>query len=177
MYFSKIGIFIGILIIGMFASTNVSADPVSFENVAALRNDGSKIDLANNSGTTLFGSQIDFLVDIKGATPEAGVHTLRVTFQEPGLAPVIQTFRVPLFDGLPPNYSQLFTLQVQTPSFAGLPVTLTVALIEDISNSVIQSRVYDFSVAQPIPEPATSSLLILGAIGMWARRRTQKTRS
>jgi hypothetical protein len=173
MYLSRIGILIGALILGTLASTTVLADGVSFDNVVAVQN-GNRIDLATNQGTTLNGTQLDFLLDIHGATPAAGVHTLRVIFEETGAPPLTQTFRVPLFDGLPPDYSQLFSFQVTNPSFNGTPVMLTVQLLEDLSGAIIQRQVYNFNVAQPVPEPATSTLLALSVAGLIARRRSRK---
>jgi hypothetical protein len=176
MHFSRIGIIFGAFVLGLIPTSNVKADPVTFSNVVALQNGSTRVALANNSGITLLGPQIDFLVDISGATPAAGVHTLRLTFQEANLTPVIQTFRVPLFDGLPADYSQLFAFQAQNPSFAGTPVVLTVALLNDVSGEIIQRQMYEFKVAQAVPEPATSSLLVLGVMGMLARRKSRLKR-
>lgn len=176
MHFSKITIFFGILVLGLLSTSNVMADPVNFSNVVALQNGSTRVNLAGNSGVTLFGPNVDFLVDINGATPAAGVHTLRLTFQEDGLTPIVKTFRVPLFDGLPADYSQLFDFKAQNPTFAGTPVILTVALLNDLSGALIQQQTFEFKVAQPVPEPATSSLLVLGLVGIIARRKSRRRR-
>lgn len=176
MYLSRIGILIGTLIIISLASSSALADSVSFNNVVVVQN-SNRLDLATHQGVTLYGNQLDFLVDIEGATPEAGVHTLRVIFEEAGGSPVVQEFRVPLFDGLPPDYTQMFSYQVMGHSFSGTPVTLTVQLLEDLSGAIIQRQVYNFNIAQPVPEPATSSLLAIGVAGLIARRRARKRRS
>jgi hypothetical protein len=44
------------------------ADPVSFQNVVALQG-ASRIDLESNPNTSLIGPEINFLVDITGASP------------------------------------------------------------------------------------------------------------
>ena len=169
----RISIFFAIIIFVVFAHKSVLADTVSFSNVVVVQEDGSRLDLANNSGTTLLGTDFNFLVDIEGATPAAGVHTLRLTFEEFGFAPMVQTFRVPLFAGLPPNYSQVFSFQAQSRSFSATPVSLMVALLNG-EGSVVQGKGYDFNIAQPLPEPATLFMLGGGLVGFMARRRSAR---
>lgn len=178
MTFSRIKLLIGAVALGMMATANVLADPVSFSNVVALQNGGAtRVDLLSNPNTTLFGSPINFLVDIVGATPASGTNTLLLSFNELGQAPVIQSFLVPLFAGLPPDYTLLFSFRAQNPSFQGVPVVLTVSLISgpptDLGGT-LNSHTYTFNVANPVPEPATSTLFILGLAGAVARLRRRK---
>lgn len=167
----RTSVLLGALIICAFTQVTAHADTVTFNNVSVIQDDGTRLDLASNPGTTLLGTQFDFILDIEGATPAAGVHTLQITFTETGFAPVVQTFRVPLFDGLPPDYSQVFSFQAQSRSTTGVPVILHVALIEDLSEAVVQRQEYNFNVAQPVPEPATLFLFGGGIVGFVVRRR------
>jgi PEP-CTERM motif len=166
---SKILLFLASVILVCGSTLDAKADTVSFSSVAAFQG-GSITDLAANPGATLYGSTIDFRLDIHGATPAAGFNTLQITFAETGKLPVIQTFDVPLFDGLPADYSQLFSFQPNNPTFGGTLTTLTVTLLSGASGPVIQSQTYTFNSAQPVPEPATVSFLVLGMGGLLSRK-------
>jgi hypothetical protein len=151
----------------------VKADPVSFQNVVAIQG-SSRIDLASNPNVSLIGPEINFLVDITGATPANGINTLRVTFLEAGQLGVSELFRVPLFDGLPDDYSQLFKFTAKNPSIQGVPVILTVELLDGISKETLTSRQYEFRVAQPVPEPAAMSLMAIGLVSLYKRRKRRQ---
>ena len=150
----------------------VKADPVSFQNVVAIQG-SNRINLASNPSVSLLGPEINFLLDITNATPANGVNTLRTTFLEQGQTGVSETFRVPLFDGIS-DYSQLFKYTAKNPSLSGVPVVLTVEIIDGVSQQTLQSGRYEFRVTQPVPEPATISLLSFGLAGLYTRHRRKR---
>ena len=171
MYFARVVILIAALLVILTSSSIAVADPLSFGNVVALQNGGAtRIDLLSNP--TLIGPKIDFLVDIFGATGNSG-STLLVSFTQAGFTPLVQTFNVPFADGLPPDYTQIFSFTAQNTSFQGTPATLTVNL-RDGSLVTLASQTYRFRVADPIPEPTSSSLLILGALGLMSVSRSRR---
>ena len=104
---SKVGVkvirvLLGIAFVAVLAAPDTSADPLVFSNVVALQNGGAtQVDLFNNPGVTLLGPNISFLVNIGGTLPASGIDTLQITFTEAGMAPVVQTFNVPIFPGVP----------------------------------------------------------------------------
>jgi len=171
-------------LLALFLTATANADPLSFSNAVALQGDGStRVDLFSNPGTILFGSQLNFLVDISGDLPSTGPDILQLTFTAAGQAPQVLTFRVPLFDSVPPPYSQLFSFTLQNLGTGPLDATLRIDILGTTSDFVIPggpgagSRVdlytYSFRVAQPVPEPATLVFAGLGLAGLLARSRRQ----
>ena len=144
----------------LVAVPSAKADPITFGNVVALQNNGlTTINLASNPGVTLFGPQISFLVDISGTLTPGSSTILQITYTE-GVGPaLVQTFPIPLFEGIPPPYTQLFTINSPGATFAGTPATLTISIPES------GSQTFTFLVAEPVPEPASIILLSLG--GAW----------
>ncbi|HEY6247759.1 MAG TPA: hypothetical protein VIX17_27760 [Pyrinomonadaceae bacterium] len=149
----------------------VQADPLVFANVVALQNGGStSVDLFSNPGTTLLGPQISFRIDVTGTLPPGATDTLVVTYTEQGVAPITQSFGIP-FGNVSPPLSFLVTFVSPTANFQGVPVTLTVSLLNSNPDFVIPSGqnggahvdgfTYSFNVAQPVPEPV--SFLLLGS--------------
>ncbi len=181
-----IGLFI-FAMVGFLGTTSARADPLFFSNVVALQGN-TRVDLFSNPGTLLVGPQISFLVDISGVLPPGGTDTLQITFTEAGQLPVVQTFRVPLFDGLSLPYSQIFSFTFQNPSFQGTATTLRLDILGSSPDFVIpagaeagqrvDSFTYDFKGVQPVPEPGTMALLAVGVAGVLGktRRKRQKTK-
>ena len=169
MKLKRLGIIVGSLILSFAALSTAKADTVSFSNVVVLTG-GSSVNLASSPNIVLAGHKINFSLDIHGATPAAGVNSLQITFQEFGQPAVAQTFQVPLFSGLPSDYSQLFDFQASNPTFGGTPVALTLSLLNN-SGALIQTQTYNFTVSQPIPEPATACLFTMGLIGLLSRKK------
>jgi hypothetical protein len=179
---------VGAAFLALLTVTTVKANPVTFSNVVALQNGGfTHVDLFSNPGTTLLGPQISFLADISGTLPASGFDTLQVTFAEAGKAPVVQTFNIPIFNGLTLPYSQLFTFTFQNATFQGTDATLTLDILGSNPDFVIpsgpqagqsvNSYTYSFKGAQPVPEPATVLLLGLGLAGSLAKYRKRRAES
>jgi PEP-CTERM motif len=166
---SKLGVMAAMMFfLCLVAAPSAKADPITFGNVLALQNGGlTTVNLLANPGVTLFGPQISFLVDINGTIPAGGT-VLEISFLQ-GLGPaVVQTFPIPLFPGIDPPYTQLFTINSLGATFAGLPATLTITIPE------FGSRTFSFLVAEPVPEPASILLLSLGGLGLWSRIRRRR---
>ena len=179
-------LFLAILIFACVKGTQ--ADPLFFSNVSALQNNGTtKVDLFSNPGTSLFGPQITFHVDISGNLNPGAIDTLRVSYSEAGGSPIVQSFQIPLFGSVQPPFTLVFSVTSLAASFAGTPATLTLDLLSSNPDFIIpggpnggqgvDSYTYSFNVAEPIPEPATMTLLGAGLAGLFARtRRRQKSK-
>lgn len=162
----KIALFFVSVLLSLVAFSTAKADPVSFSNVVALPN----INLASNPNLLTATPQLNFSLDIHGAGAQADAMQLQLSFHESGQSALTQNFVVPLFDGLS-DYTQLFNFQAQNPTFGGTPVTLTVSLVNTLNGAILQSQTYNFTVSQPVPEPATISLLALGVAGLLSRKK------
>ena len=162
-------------------STETKADPLIFSNVVALQGD-VRVDLFSNPGTTLFGPQISFLVDITGTIPAGGPYALRVTFAEGGQPPVIQTFSIPAFGVIPPPFTQLFTLTTLNPNTSAVLTIDILGISPDFIipggfsvGQQVDSFTYTFNVVEPVPEPTTIILFGTGLIGFATRLRRRKS--
>lgn len=169
---SKFGLLAGLVFFCCLAiAPSAKADTVTFSNVTALQNGGfTQIDLLSNPGVTLFGSQISFLVDINGTLAPGESTVLQITHTVAGV-PSIQTFAIPLFAGVPPPYTQVFSITIPNPSLAGTPVTLTVSIPGG------GSQTFSFLVADPVAEPASITLLSMGSVGLWSRIQRSRKRT
>src|SRR6185295_14191376 len=157
---SKFGLLAGIVFFCCLASAK--ADPITFTNVTALQDGGfTHIDMQSNPGITLYGSEITFLVDINGSLPPGGSTVLQISHSVDGGAPNIQSFAIPIFPGVDPPYTQVFSVTIPNITFTGRLVSLTISIPEG------GSQTYTFLVAEPVPEPGSIILLSLGGIGLW----------
>lgn len=170
------------LVLTLLLVTSAQADPLFFSNTVALQDDGAtRVDLFANPGVVLTGNRLDFLVDITGILPAGTTDTLNIVFTEEGQAPQVLNFRIPLFDFVPPPYTQLFSFSLQNTALTIRNVSLRVDILNSNPDFIIPSgpqggaRVdsftYNFRVAQPIPEPASIVLGLLGTAGFLARRK------
>jgi PEP-CTERM motif len=168
--------------LALFLTATANADPLSFSNTVALQNNGlARVDLFSNPGTILVGPRIGFLVDITGALPASGPDTLRLTFTEAGQAPQEQSFRVPLFDSVPPPYTLIFSFTIQNLEYQAREATLRIDILGTNPDFVIpgglhagervDSYTYSFRTAKPVPEPATVIFAGLGLAGILAKTR------
>jgi hypothetical protein len=162
MKFQRIITILGSIILALAAISTAKADPVSFSNVVHLPSGGGSVGLTSNPNILTVTPNLSFSLDINGAGAQADGIQLQLSFQEQGQSVLTQNFAVPIFDGLP-DYTQIFSFQMQNPTFAGTPVTMTVSLVNTLSGAILQSQTYNFSVSKPIPEPAS---LVFGAIGL-----------
>lgn len=183
---SKILVVLGVLLLLGLTEHTAKADPLFFSNLSAFQNnDTVQVNLYDNSGVTLFGTNLTFSVDITGALPMGASDTLRITYTELGSLPVVQEFQIPLFGSVHPPFSLIFSVFSPGSNPQGVPATLTLDLLNSVPDFVIpggpnqgqtvNSQTYSFNVAQPVPEPATLSVLFGGlvALGIRVRRRTE----
>jgi hypothetical protein len=169
-------------VIVILGAITTKADPLFIRNATALQNNGATtVDLFSNPGTTLFGPQMIFQIDITGTLPLLGTDTLLVTYVESGQTPITQSFQIPLFGTVAPP----FTLQLEITSLCATSEGISATLTFDLLNSSpdfeipsgpnagerVNSITYAFNVAEPIPEPATLALLGSGFGGLLLRRR------
>lgn len=172
-----------LMLMGLTGATT-KADPLFFSNVAAFQNnDTTLVDLFSNQGTTLFGPNVTFRVDITGILQAGAGDTLQITYSELGSSPIIQTFEIPLFGSVPPPLTLVFSFLSPGATLQGVPATLTVALLNSSPDFIIpsgpnqgqrvDSYTYSFNVAQPVPEPVTLFALGggLAALAVRLRRR------
>ncbi len=185
MHFTKMSTLAGLIFLIFAAVSSAKADPLLFSNVVALQGSSStRVDLFSNPGGLLIGPRISFLVDIGGVLPPSGTDVLQITFTEAGQLPVVQTFRIPLFDGLPLPYSQIFSFTFQNPSFQGTPATLRIDILGSSPDFVVpggpqagqrvDSFTYNFKVAEPVPEPGTMAMMAIGVAGLLAKGRRKR---
>ena len=171
---------------GLAAVPSAKADPLFFSNAVALQNNSTtRVDLFSNSGVTLQGPQVSFLVDITGSLPSGGTNSLLVTYLEAGGAPLTQTFQIPAFGAVQPPFTQLFTFTSPGASYQGAMASLTIDIIGSSPDFLIpsgpnagqrvDSYTYHFKVAQPVPEPLSLVLFGTGMLGVW-RRAAQRRR-
>ena len=170
---------------GLAAAPTTQADPLFFSNAVALQNNGATpVDLFSNSGTTLVGPQISFLVDITGTLPPGSTNTLVITYLEAGGTPLTQMFQIPAFGSIQPPFTQLFTITSPGASYQGAMASLTIDIIGSSPDFLIpggpdagravNSYTYTFNVARPVPEPVSLVLFGTGVLGVWSRRRRKR---
>jgi hypothetical protein len=132
----------------------------------------------------LIGPRITFLVDIMGTLPPSGTDTLLVTYSEAGHAPVTQSFQLPFFGTIPPPVTLVFSITSLGASMFGNPGTLTLDLVNSLpdftlpggpgAGQLVNSYSYNFNVVEPVPEPATLTLLGVGITGLTACHRKRR---
>jgi hypothetical protein len=109
---------------------------------------------------------------------------LLVTYSQAGQPSITQGFQIPFFGTIPPPVTLVFSITPLGTSFQGTPATLTLDLVNSFPDFTIpggpgagqrvNSFSYTFNVAEPVPEPATLSLLGAGITGLLARHRRRR---
>ena len=168
-----------LLVVMLAGAIQVQADPLTFSNVSVLQNNGfSSVDLFSNPNVTVFGPELTFTVDISGVLPSGGSDTLRITYVDASGAVIVQDFDIPLFGTVQPPLTLFFNITVPTINFQAMPATLTLDLLSSNPDFVIpntgfgvDSFTFAFNVAEPVPEPATLTLLGGGLTVLIARYR------
>lgn len=175
---------IWLLIITIAGATAVHADPLTFQNVSALQNQGnSNISLFSSPGVILTTSQqLTFSIDVAGTLAPGSTDILRVSYLDSLGGSVVQQFDFPLFGALT-NVTVFVTVSLPNLSYSGIPATLTVDLLQSNPDFVmpttgtpVDSYTYNFTVAQPVPEPTSFTLLCAAGSGLaiLLRRRYSK---
>ena len=147
------------------------ADPVSFDlgSVVALQNEGFTNVNLNTPNLLLAPTSIDTLSGVRSLNVgfdlivDAGqtwVGVVRYDWVLNGIAST--TFNTNCALGCTSQFihGAGSTLEYTTPFFSPVPVSLTISVIND-AGEVLGSRSFAFSLAEPVPEPAT--LLLLGS--------------
>jgi hypothetical protein len=60
------------------------------------------------------------------------------------------------------------------PTVQGVPVVLSVQLVDGLSGDILESGQYEFRVTQPVPEPAALSLMTLGLLSLYRLRKRKE---
>jgi len=149
----------------------VKADPVTFDfgTVVALQNEGFTNVNLNTPNLLLAPTSIDKFTGVRALnvgfdlTVSAGqtwTGVVRYDWVLNGVAST--TFNNNCILGCTSDliHGAGSTLEYTTPFFSPVPVTLTISVINDMGQ-VLGSRSFAFSIAEPVPEPAT--LLLLGS--------------
>ena len=149
----------------------VNADPITFDfgTVTASQNGGNSTVNLNASNLLLAPTSID---------PTTGIRSLNINFEvtvDPGQtwAGVVRydwllngvastTFNTSCSAGCDSQFIHGLGsfLDYTTPFYQPTPVTLTMSVIND-AGVILGSRTFEFSIAEPVPEPAT--LLLFGS--------------
>ena len=155
------------LMVMLAGAIQAQADPLTFSNVSVLQNNGfTSVNLISNPNVTVFGPELTFTVDISGVLPPGGSDTLRVTYLDGSGASIVQTFAIPLLGSVQPPVTLFFTINVPAINFNAMPATLTLDLLSSNPDFIVpntgagvDSFTFAFNVAEPVPEPATLTLL------------------
>ncbi len=182
-YFRRL-IFVSLVltVFGLGTISKAQADPLFFSNVVALQNGGSnQVDLFSNPNTTIYGTELSFLVDISGVLLPPATNTLQITYQAQGSSPIVQTFQIPLFGSVPPPLTLLFAINQTGATPQGNPAILTLDFLGNspdfiipsgpLAGNRVDSYTYSFNVVQPVPEPASIIFLGTGLAGVVVRWR------
>jgi hypothetical protein len=183
---AKLSRIVVVAVAGLVLASAVKANPLLFSNVTALQNQGfSKVDLFSNPGTTLFGPQLSFSVDVTGTLPVGKIDALRITYTEANSPAIVQSFEIPVFGSIPPPFTLVFTLTSPNANAQGVAATLLVDLLNSSPDFVypsgqqadhtVDAYTYRFNVATPVPEPSTMMMAGIG-LSLMFRKRVRQNR-
>jgi len=166
-----------ILFVLSVSAASIKADPLTFTNVSAIQNGNQLVNLFSNPNPILFGSTITFVVDINGTLPAGGSDTLAITFRDSNNTVLSsQLVPIPLLGSIQPPVELNFSFSPPVMSFAGVPYTLTLDLLNsnpDFNDAGIASNsyTYSFRAAQPVPEPTTLFVFGIGSSTLLFKQR------